>query len=159
MGDDNRVFPEEVVRAAVSKADTKDMTPMVYFFGCWDEPGHYYHTPRSVRGFHGPGKWLGRYMPPWGRYGEHIDSKLQPRFGDKEAPQGVAKLVKQKAADGVTWTALCFWDRTGDHRPASNSNFLARGDFTADEMVALAREHFPEVMKRLDDAGIEIRVM
>lgn len=88
-----------------------------------------------------------------------IDGKLQPRIEGKEAPQGVAALHKRLSRfDGATWTALSFWDRTGDKRPSSNSNFVARGDFTADEMIALAREHFPEVMARLDEAGIKIRV-
>lgn len=124
----------------------------VYFFGAWGEYGHYYYLP-------GRQKPTGPLFPPWGAYGEDIDGKLQPRIGltSKEAPQGVAKLHKQKAKDGVTWTALCFWDCTGDERRGSNSNFVARGDFSFEEMIALARDNFPEVMKRLDDAGIEIR--
>lgn len=148
----DKVFPEDAVRAAISKSETTDTTPMVYFFGCWGEPGHYHYLPRRQR----PRAWVGPDFPPWGSYGEGIDGKLQPKVGREEAPQGVAKLHKKEAGDGAVWTALCFWDRTGDKRGASNSNFLARGDFTFDEMVALAREHFPQVMKRLDDAGIEL---
>lgn len=44
-------------------------------------------------------------------------------------------------------------------RKAVHDLWMKWGDLhhvTFEEMVALAREHFPEVMKRLDAAGVEI---
>lgn len=42
------------------------------------------------------------------------------------------------------WTALSFWDRSIDKRGACNSNYFAEGTFTFEEMVALAKERFPD---------------
>lgn len=65
----------------------------------------------------------------------------------KEAkqPQGKA-LVHHR--DG--WTALAFWDRTGDSRGNSCSVFVLEGDLDFDQALAAAGKLFPEVFERID---------
>jgi len=46
------------------------------------------------------------------------------------------------------WTALSFWDRSIDKRSGCNSNFFAQGTHTFEEMLEIARAHFPAVMAR-----------
>lgn len=120
----------------------------VLFFGCDGRPGH---------GWFGPGlssvSWRHevRGVCPWDSGG--IDAMLAPRTeprqpGDRrvrgeELTQGVAALHHR---DG--WTALSFWDRTGDSRPNSNSTFVVEGILAFDEVVAVAREHFPQLFAR-----------
>lgn len=83
------------------------------YFGCargiWGhrDAGHYWYEPggRSVRSN------MGDVATPFG----YVDGKLAPRIyaGDNapECPQGVAALHHREC-----WTALAFWDRTGDSR-------------------------------------------
>jgi hypothetical protein len=46
------------------------------------------------------------------------------------------------------YTILAFWDRTGDGRGNSNSAFIEGGENTFDEMVAKAKEVFPQIWER-----------
>jgi hypothetical protein len=111
----------------------------VYYFGCIDTTGHYMHpsTPaQTLEERRAVSELI--YTNPWRA---NIDSGLCPVGPEIE---GLA-VLRQK--DG--WTVLSFWDRSVDHRGKSNSNFLAQGIFTFDEMIGLAQEHFPQVMKRL----------
>lgn len=105
-----------------------------YYFGCIRKSGHYMFKPRENYNAIDE-KFLD--SNPWGY---SVDEKLCP-----EGPQteGIA-LVHYK--DG--WTALSFWDRSVDKRGGCNSNFLAEGTFSFEEMLAIAREKFPNVMKR-----------
>jgi hypothetical protein len=116
----------------------KAPAPKVFFFGCLKdmdeqhtEAGHYLREPgyrqadrRSV-------------ITPFGS----LDGTLCPTGGEQ---QGLAKLHHK---DG--WTAMGFWDRTGDTRMGSNSNFIVRGTYTFEEMCKLAQEQYPELWKRI----------
>ncbi len=42
------------------------------------------------------------------------------------------------------WTALSLWDSTIDTRPGCSSTYIAKGVFTFEEMVTLAKERFTE---------------
>lgn len=110
----------------------------VYFFGCLEgidehhtQAGHYWRTADLRQPSVIP-------ATPWNRY---PDGTLCP-----EGPQhqGVAKLTQK---DG--WTAIGFWDRTGDDRGNSNSNFIVEGTYNFDEMVKLAQEAYPLIWKRI----------
>lgn len=117
------------------------------YFGCprgvygYREAGHRFVAPggAAVRSVDG------ERAQPWGM----LDGKLAPREWDShrapEMPQGVAALHHK---DG--WTALSFWDRTGDSRPASNSTFLIEGTLDFDEALAEARERFSLLFERFD---------
>jgi len=114
----------------------------IYFFGCWGRTGHYLYQPG------GTSLIITALDMPWGY---EIDGGLCPgkRRGPKayQLPEtqieGQASLTKK---DG--WTALSFWDRSMDHRMNCNSNFIAKGYFSFDEIMMLAKQYFPEIMGR-----------
>lgn len=110
-----------------------------YYYGCIDRLGHYlfaspWHLARVE-----PGAW------PFGADGWSLDGKYAPPGPEV---QSLARIVH---VDG--WTVLAMWDRSVDHRAHSNSNFVAKGEKTFEDMVALAAEYFPSVWKRINDAA------
>lgn len=110
-----------------------------YYLGCWDErKGHYL---KDKNGFSPNPNNL-----PW----KQIDGTLAP---DTTIKAGIAKLHHKD-----NWTALAFWDYSIDHRPNSNSVFLAKGEFTFDEMMQIAKDDFPQIMERFDFPIIEIQM-
>jgi hypothetical protein len=122
------------------------MSEPTLFFGVYDprEKGHFLYLPRgrSVWGEQLSALGLPRSLQK--PDGEFCLRRPRDRWGDQhEAPQGVAAL---RFVDG--WTVLAFWDRSGDSRGASNSNFLARGRVPFAEMVARAKADHPTVWAR-----------
>jgi len=114
----------------------------VFYFGCNRYAGHYMHRVGMII------DWEFMQRNPWGT---SIDGGLCP-LNDPAEVEGRA-LVHHK--DG--WTALSFWDRSIDKRSACNSAFLAEGKFTFDEMLTIAREHFPMVMQRFNFSIVPAR--
>lgn len=129
------------------------------YFGC--DRGVWGNT-QAGHGFSGPhGSYVNgrdaQAVNPWGM----LDGKLAPKdhhgevvFGvdDRrraeravEYPQGVAALHHK---DG--WTALSFWDRTGDSRGNSNSTFLFDSVMSFEEAIDAAREHFSALFERFE---------
>lgn len=111
----------------------------IYFFGCRNEEGgHYLFDP------HMRTRWEKIEALPWGWT---IDGGLAPgggvRIGRRPEIEGHAALHHK---DG--WTALAWWDRSVDKRGACNAGLYANGTFTAEEMLVLGREHFPQIMAR-----------
>ena len=104
-----------------------------YYFGCIGDAGHYIFVPTGHKDY----RTDVLKTNPWGY---KIDGKLCPSGSEVEGKA----LLNHK--DG--WTALSFWDRSVDTRGACNSNFLAVGTFSFDEMMKFANEHFPTVMNR-----------
>lgn len=110
------------------------------YFGVWDPRslGHGYHVPGGRRP-------VGAVTTPW----PHVDGKLAPTIGPRqkyfqnEAVQGVASLTHKGG-----WTALSFWDRTGDSRGNSSSTFLFDETLTFDDALARARVEFPSIFAR-----------
>jgi hypothetical protein len=100
----------------------------LYYFGCWDGPGHYLHAPggREVR-------TAGPFSPPM--------------LDDKFTLPGAVCLVHT-----LGWTILAIQDFTIDQRPGSNAAFLSFGCLTADEVWTLARQLFPAIVARLERA-------
>lgn len=112
-----------------SLADGAGMDEM-YYFGCIGRAGHFLHD--------GNGRTIyDNSLHPWG---DGIDGDLLPK-GDQT--EGKA-IVTHK--DG--WTALSFWDRSVDGRGNSHSDFLIKGTYGVNEMLALSRERFPAIYKR-----------
>lgn len=107
-----------------------------YFHGCTgDGSGH---------GFHGTHeRWTGNRTPREVVPFKSLDGGLAPKLASQT--QGVAQLHHK---DG--WTALAFWDRSGDSRGNSNSVFIFEGTWTFDQVLVLAKEHFPESFARFD---------
>lgn len=123
-----------------------------YYFGCYSSVhgGHGFHRPggKSIRATDdGPVRSWACGIGPW----DQVDGTLAPVVGERrgyrkiECPQGVAALHHK---DG--WTALAFWDRTGDHRGNSHSNFFFDEILDFDAAVAAARVAFPELFERFD---------
>jgi hypothetical protein len=119
--------------------NVKAPAPKVFYFGSTGD-GHHLIDKDGDK-FYGASK----VFTPWGSY---PDGTLCPEglvlrnLGEKSnaQPEGKALLHHK---DG--WTAVGFWDRSGDTRWNSNSNFLVRGTYTFDEMLALAKTQFPGI--------------
>lgn len=124
--------------------------PIALYFGCargvWDrDVGHFWYGQNGRR--------LGLSSPagvPW----QKVDGALAPRepnYPRGEKPEGVAALHHK---DG--WTALAFWDRTGDSRGNSSSTFFFEGEMSFDVALVVAREKFPALFARFDRAGLVV---
>ncbi len=113
----------------------------VFYFGCNKYPGHYmFRVAMNI-------DWEFLERNPWGL---SIDGGLCPG-----AVKEIWRVPIEKQIEGAAhlhhkddWTALSFWDRSIHKRSGCNSNFIAQGMFTFEEMLAIAREHFPGVMSR-----------
>ena len=117
----------------------------IYYFGCIERAGHFLWEPPD-RSAHRDA------TTPWGSC---PDGSLAPHENPRcefvknfygcrcSQAEGIAALHYK---DG--WTALSFWDRSVDTRGGCNSNFLAEGAFTFEEMVELAKQYFPIIMAR-----------
>jgi len=106
--------------------------PQMLYFGPWAASGHYFFTERGTTVWDMP-KDL-----PWSP--GTIDCVIQPGAQDKyhgEQIEGNAALIHRNG-----WTALSFWDRSVDKRRGCNSTYFARGSFTFDQMVEMAKDRF-----------------
>jgi hypothetical protein len=109
-----------------------------FYFGCMDQVGHHvFSSPRAYELEDRRAVSDVLYRNPWGIA---IDGGLCKSGAEQE---GIA-LIHHKNG----WTALAFWDRSVDKRGKSNSVFLAIGEFEFDQMVAMAKQFFPEVIAR-----------
>lgn len=108
-----------------------------YYFGVWDPKrlGHFLH---KRDGYTEPEE-----ITPWGY---ELDSRSHP---DPEVPCTGLGIPSMRLSHKDSWTALAFWDRTGDARGKSNSVFVAHAIMTHHEMLAAAEAAFPEIWRRL----------
>lgn len=109
------------------------MSIEVFFHGCLGQPGHYIHTKKTE---------LDYPAIPWRH---KLDSGLltDNYYGADTTPNGLTTFV---TLDG--WSALAFWDRSGDGRPGSNSVFFCHALVSPEELLGLAREQWPSVFDR-----------
>jgi hypothetical protein len=137
-------WPEELEEEEVIALDKWRDAKKVdfYYFGVWpgQKAGHFMHNI-----------WGQHVHPalPW----EVIDGVLQPGAEKKRHPHDFVPIEEQ--VEGLAhihykdgWTALSFWDRSGDSRGGSNSNFFFKGTYTFEQMVDLAKECFHTVWAR-----------
>lgn len=125
------------------------------YFGVWGVPGHFLYgpgghverstLPTELRSLDGP--FAGDPAKIKGYYDGIYGKKTVPYWDSKDEEQGQARMHFVAG-----WTVMAFWDRSGDRRGGSNSNFLAEGEFIFDEMCVLARLHFPAVWARITSA-------
>lgn len=122
----------------------------VYYFGPWDQPGHYLHDQSHRRIWPTTGM-----IGPW-RVDE-LDGGLCPNVSTEAAWKRTGPEIEGEAIlhhkDG--WTALAFWDRTVDTRMACCSVYVADAVLTFDEIVALAKDAFKT---RWDRMRFEVRL-
>ena len=119
----------------------------VFYFGAWTVAGHYVFTPSGSSTWMA-GPWSPRDLDTSG-YTSGYDSRGRVTSGgfcppDPDQPQGVWRLT---SAPG--WTAIGCWDRTCDRRKGSRSVFVAEGEHSEAEMLAIAAQHFPAVWARI----------
>jgi hypothetical protein len=101
--------------------------PDFLYFGCWgSSAGHWLRDEhgQQIRYDHKAGRW------PIINSAK-IDGSFTPKSTRKH---GAAKLWHT-----ITWTILALHDYSRDKRPASNAAFILRGDHTAEEVLAAAR--------------------
>lgn len=117
----------------------------MYYFGKWAS-GHGHIL------YHGNGRQVyHNEMPKDFPVREHIlDGGLLP----PELPQveGRASLTHVNG-----WTILSFWDRSGDKRGNSCSNFLMRGTHYFKIALLMAREGCPDLWSRITFDIVEYR--
>lgn len=127
---------------------TNAMKSRMFYFGCWDSPGHYFFTESGQR------VWEYQLLDfPFGHHtnkipvdgcihpGCYLDDRGKWRRDHAKEIQGHALLHHVKGPTTV-WTALSFWDRSVDPRPASNSTYFAEGEYTFKQMVEMAKTRF-----------------
>lgn len=131
------------------------------YFGCLqgayghNQAGHYFYGPGGTRAA-GIREDTFKVIP----WGTRVDSRLAPTDPrGEELPQGQARVhyhpnrvtgQEKVAIEGRNWTAVSFWDRTGDSRGNSSSTFLFNRLLTFEEAIVLARHHWPELFDRFD---------
>lgn len=104
----------------------------------WKEAGHYTWLP-GMRSYER--ERLTEGVGPW----KGLDTKTLHPARQGSDPTGEAWLTWE---DG--WTALGIEDRTVDSRPNSHATFAIRGEHMFTEALDIARQHFPEVIARIE---------
>lgn len=102
--------------------------PEVFFWGCLGQPGHFMHSKTGTR-----------IQSPWAGY---IDTGVL-KYRDIKDPDPKIAYAQLKG-----WTGIFFWDRSGDHRPGSNSAFIVNSLVSQEELLRLARKQWPEIFAR-----------
>lgn len=108
----------------------------VFFFGCKGAAGHYLHSRSGTVEYE---------KSPWGR---HLDTGILVSGADKYARPDTTPTQNYTVARKDGWTAIAFWDRSGDSRPNSNSAFLIAADVSDKELLAMARAQWPYIFAR-----------
>jgi hypothetical protein len=130
--------------------------PEVFYFGdarLEDGPGAGHHLWSPCAGHVAWAPAEVRRKLPWTL--AELDGKLagdpalkDPRepswWASKDQPEGIVRVHRRGG-----WTAISFWDRSGDGRHGSSSTFIAAGEHTAREMVALFERSFPAIWERI----------
>jgi hypothetical protein len=120
--------------------------PFMVYFGPYRESGHFFYTeagwssssdkfedvPWTATEIDGP------LQPGWPLPGDRLQRRTRPMR------EGESHLYHK---DG--WTALSFWDFSVDTRPGSSSTYIAKGTFTFEQMVELAKTRFAERWNRM----------
>ena len=90
---------------------------------------------------------------------KHPDDRRRVLWDTNEMAQGMFLVHHKRVLPAnEVWSLMSWWDRSqGDARAACNSNIVARGQLTCDELFDLLREHFGHVVKNIANAGIVLR--
>lgn len=118
---------------------------MVYF-GPWKESGHYFFYENGETVYSEERKIL-----EWKAH--EIDGVMQPGCPDPDDRlqrrgrqiQGEALLHHRNG-----WTALSLWDSSVDTRPGCSSTYIAKGMFTFEQMVEMAKKRFAVRWNKMD---------
>ena len=130
--------PPSKLEMAVAKG--KELGKQALYFGCWDGPGHYLHTP------HGRTAKAGQFPDlPWTE--SLMDTGLLKNGKRTDVCDG---RVFWTCGGLAFWYAFFWWDRSVDTRGACNSGFYVRGFGWPEtrEAFAYACGKFPKVVGR-----------
>lgn len=121
---------------------------MIYF-GCWGQPGHYFHQSGSY-GPRSASRAVCQSLP-WTDV--ECDGNLQPGTAELEKRyegerprsqvEGVCRLHHRQG-----WTAMAFWDRSGDRRGNSCSVVMVEGTHDFANMMEMFEREFPSIYAR-----------
>lgn len=147
-----------------------------FFFGCWNEAGHYLFHPGGSSAYKEEDKITVLAN------GAHIDGSLAPRkhrYLEKDGKEKIlfvgqvathearrrAEYDSSECKQGEflihhfgSYTYMSWWDRNqGDKRGACNSTFILEGEHSADVMLAELAKNFPHVVDNLRKAKVALR--
>lgn len=107
-----------------------------FYFGAWsrDRLGHYLYAPGGSTSRRNEAA-----LPFDPRI---LDAGLLPPEQGQQEEGRIARAVIGN------WCVLAFWDRSADSRFQSNSAFVFDAVAPTEQLLAIAREQFPEVFKR-----------
>lgn len=106
----------------------------ILYFGCIKDCGHYLFHPQK-----GKLHYKQENLIPWG---SNIDGGI---FGTSKLKNDLG-LIHTQTKDG--WTAISFADRSVDSRYGSHSTFVVQGEVTVADLLAGAKEQWPQVFGR-----------
>lgn len=145
---------EKKLIAALKKAEDGVEPPRkaespVFFFGCmkgaygYTQSGHYFYAegPHHDRRPH-KSEWLGEGILP--ATDIKIDGGFVPHY------QGDRQYAKARLTHYHGWTAIGWWDSSGDTRPGSDSNFFMKGILDFEDALDEARRAFDQVIRRCE---------
>lgn len=111
----------------------------IHYFGCHDAgTGHFWWKP-GFKDRHLYPRYDREFPAERARLFQKIDGGFAPQ---PEVP-GHAKITHIE-----DWTVLAWWDRSVDHRPASNSALIVLGTHHFASMIELLGAYFPTVAQR-----------
>jgi len=112
-----------------------DPQPTVYVFGAFGAPGHFLF---GVRGHSRP-EDVTRDVS------DSCDVQSDPRnpYARREEPEGMVRPTSPPPG----WSYVAWWDRQGDKRSGSTTGILARGEWTADQLLDAARRVAPWALR------------
>lgn len=140
--------PRDQMVARLAALSVRPTTECLYF-GCIERPGHHLW---AKEGDHMVETW--RREPEVCHRLGGLDGALcwnGRKESGRDETEGRAFLTHRGG-----WTALAFWDRSVDRRGACNSVFLAPGVLTFEQLVRLARHHWPKVWERFTFPVVEV---
>lgn len=131
----------------------------LFYFGRADAPGHFLYYAELNGRVRDAEQAFGGAVGPWSL--RQLDGGLAAKPGavqrghvrEEDQAERVACLHHGVAKDGSAWTALSFWDRTGDPRFGSSSTVLCRGTWPCEEVLRRFRERLPTIWARVTNAG------
>lgn len=94
--------------------------------------------------------------------GSHGRIALARALGRADIDGGLCWSVSHQAegrallTQGLGWTAVAFWDRSGDSRPNSNTAFIVRGTLAFEQVVRVARHRWPQIWQRFTFPVVQV---
>ncbi len=145
-------------RSAMARRLADVSVPRVecFYFGCINEPGHFFNAQKRTR--------RDAYT-----IGEAASAALGGLDGSLcwNSPRTERDRYERRSeAEGLAfrtcrwgWTAVAFWDRSVDRRGACNSAFIVHGDLTFAQVIRAARQvwaRFTFPVVEVDERGMEV---